>query len=118
MKKFLHTLPIFLIAMALFSPLSAQFTEEDWDFDEEQKEEKHGKISGGILHASYAYSSTDPQHWWGIANGGSNPEGEGIRGNWGIDLTVIGRNFVTKFGFFRDFNQEYAGALGASYNFV
>ncbi len=113
MKNILHLLPVFLIAMALFSPASAQFTEEEWDFDDEEKTEvKKGKISGGILHASYAYSSTDPQFWWGPANGVPASEVDGIPGNWGIDLTVVSRNLVTKFGFYRDFTQEFPFGSG------
>lgn len=113
MKKFLHTLPVFLIAMALFSPLSAQFTEEEWDFDEEVKEEKQGKISGGILHAGFAYPFTDDQATWGQSGGTTTAEGDGIPGNWGIDLSIIMRNFVAKLGFYRDFTQNYTGLLGS-----
>ena len=103
----------FVMALFLFLPASAQFTEETWDFDEEDTTSAvKGKISGGIFHLSYASPFQSDNASWGNFGVTSGTEGEGIPGNWGIDLTVFMRNFALKLGSSYDFVQEYPAAIG------
>ena len=96
------------MALFLFLPASAQFTEETWDFDDEDTTAAvKGKISGGIFHLSYAYPFQSDNASWGNFGVTTVPEGEGIPGNWGIDLTVFMRNFALKLGSTYDFTQDY-----------
>jgi|GEM_PF-5424511 len=107
-----------LLFLALFSAtsLSAQFSSEDWDFDEKKEKDdgKKGKISGGMLHLPYTYAASGAADYFQGIRDVSDPAIEGIPGQWGLDAQFVVRNFVVKYGGYRSFSQDISYMNGTN----
>lgn len=107
--KHLRTSFVFLLLALLTAvTLPAQFSSEDWDFDENKEEDdgKKGKISGGMLHVPYTYAASGATEYFQNVRDLTNNPIEGWPGHWGMDAQFVVRNFVIKIGGHKAFKQD------------
>ena len=106
MHNSLYKIPLLALAFILASfSAHAQDDDDNWFGDEPETEEK-GKISGGIIHVPFGYTSNSKTGLNTVLGNHLLPSLENEELTWGIDGTFIVRNFIVRIGTTNSFAQK------------